>query len=71
MAAMKPFSEQLKQAILTCGKSRYRIAKETGVTEAQLSRFICGHSDLALLTIDKIMPCIGARLTMDAPRKRK
>jgi excisionase family DNA binding protein len=69
--ATKPFSEQLRQAILESGKSRYRIAKETGVTEAQLSRFIRGHSDLALLTLDKIIPCIGARLTTDSKSTRK
>lgn len=72
--AKQPFSEQLRQAVLTCGKSRYRISKQTGVTEAQLSRFVNGHTDVALCTIDKLCECIGARLVMDpptAPRTRK
>jgi plasmid maintenance system antidote protein VapI len=60
--AVKPFSEQLRQAVLHCGKTRYRISKETGITEAQLSRFVNGHADLALSTIDKLADCIGARV---------
>lgn len=70
--AKKPFSEQLRQAILQCDKSRYRIAKETGVTEGQLSLFVNGHCDLKLATADKIMACIGAELTRAAkpPHKR-
>jgi plasmid maintenance system antidote protein VapI len=63
--ASKPFSEQLRQAVLNCGKTRYRISKETGITEAQLSRFVNGHADLALPTIDKLTECIGARLVME------
>lgn len=61
--ASKPFSQQLREAILKGGKSRYRISKETGITEAQLSRFVNGHADLALPTIDKLMNCIGGAAT--------
>lgn len=60
----KPLSEQLREAVLQCGRTRYRISKETGITEAQLSRFVNGHADLALPTIDKLCECIGARLTV-------
>ena len=68
--ASKPFSEQLRQAVLKCGKSRYRISKETGITEAQLSRFVNGHADLALPTIDKLCDCIGARLAVKAAQRK-
>lgn len=68
--ATTPFSEQLRQAVLKCGKTRYRISKETGITEAQLSRFVNGHADLALPTIDKLCECIGARLTLKDSAKR-
>ena len=69
--ATSPFSEQLRQAVLKCGKTRYRISKETGITEAQLSRFVNGHADLALPTIDKLTECIGAQLTMKGAAKHK
>ena len=38
------------------------ISKETGITEAQLSRFVNGHANLALPTLDKLIDCIGGRL---------
>jgi transcriptional regulator with XRE-family HTH domain len=68
--AGKTFSEQLRQAVLSCGKSRYRISKETGITEAQLSRFVNGHANLALSTIDKLTECIGARLAAEGTTQR-
>jgi hypothetical protein len=58
----KPISDQLRYSVLHCGKSRYRISQETGITEAQLSRFVNGHADLALATIDILCECIGAEL---------
>lgn len=36
--------EIIRKEIETCGKSRYRIAEDTGVSEAQLHRFINGGS---------------------------
>jgi len=50
----KPLSEQLRSAILNADVSRYRIAKETGLTEAGLSRFVNRVSGLSLESIDKI-----------------
>ena len=69
--AVKAFSEQLRQAVLHCGKTRYRISKETGITEAQLSRFVNGHADLALSTIDKLADCIAHEWRRNACRHSK
>lgn len=72
--AKEPLSEQLRSAVLNCGVSRYRIAKDTGLTEAQLCRFVSGQIDIKLSTVDRICEYIGARLVLDeipARRKRK
>ena len=61
--ATKPISEQLKDAILAADISRYRISKETGLTEAGLSRFVNGVSGLSLASIDKIGECLGLDIT--------
>ena len=58
MAVLKQLSEQLREAILRSGISRYRIAKDTGISEAQLSRFInrvCGLGQEASDTIGKYL----------------
>jgi DNA-binding phage protein len=63
--AVKALSDQLREAVRRCGKSRYRISQETGITQAQLSRFVNGHADLALATIDKLIECLGLKIKID------
>ena len=68
--AAKPFGDRLREAVLRSGKSRYRISRETGITESQLSRFVNGNAGLNLASIDKLCACIGARLAVAKPVKR-
>jgi plasmid maintenance system antidote protein VapI len=65
----KKLSEQLKSAILNCGQTRYRIAQETGITEATLSKFIHGHHGLSQETVDVLGEYLGLRLVSDSKRK--
>jgi hypothetical protein len=77
MPTKKPISDQLRDAILRCGKTRYRICQETGLNEGVLSRFINTNAGLSMESVDKLCECIGARLVLDAegskvkPPKRK
>jgi len=66
----KPISEQLKAAILNADKSRYRIAKETGLTEAGLSRFVNDVAGLSLDSIDRIGECLGLQIVVEKPKRR-
>lgn len=59
-------SDQLRDAILRCGKTRYRICQETGLNEGVLSRFINTDAGLSMESVDKLCECIGARLVLDA-----
>lgn len=68
---MKPLSEQLRQAVTHSEKTQYRIAKETGILQSTLSRFVRGQCGLGLDAIDKLCECIGARLIVGRIRKRK
>ncbi len=65
--AKKLISDQLREAIERCGKTRYRIHKETGIAQSQLSRFVNDPSvSLSLANIDKLCTCIGAELVLKA-----
>ncbi len=55
-------SEQLRQAIETSQYSRYRIWKETGVSQAALSRFMSGERSLTLDTVDVLADFLGLEL---------
>jgi transcriptional regulator with XRE-family HTH domain len=68
----KLISEQLREAMRNADVSRYRIAKDIGVTEALLSRFMNGITGLGQETIDKIGEYLELRLVgPERPRKPK
>ena len=63
-------SEQLRAALLAAGEAgvtRYRIAKETGVSQAALSRFVHAKQNLDLASVDKLAAYLGMALTTLPP----
>jgi transcriptional regulator with XRE-family HTH domain len=64
-------SDGLRRAIETSGFSRYRIAKETGVSQAALSRFCSGERGLTLDGIDRIAEFLNIRLCSSKAKPRK
>ena len=57
-----PLSEQVRRAIDAAGVTRYRIAKETDVSEATLSRFVRGESGLSLAALDRLAEYLGLEI---------
>lgn len=47
-------TEQIRQAILDCGESRYSISKQTEISEPVLSRFVSGERGMSLKALDKL-----------------
>jgi hypothetical protein len=71
MAAKRTFSEDLRRAIQRSGKSRYRIAQDTGVSEAVLCHFMKGKRGMLLPAIDKLYVYLGLRLAPEGEAKPK
>lgn len=67
----KKLSDQIRQAIETCGKSRYQIAKETGVDAATLCRFMQGQHGLLMDSLDRIAECIGLEVAVKPKRRNR
>lgn len=65
------FSDQIRHAIDHCGMTRYAIFKQTGISQATLSRFMNGHGSLSLDSLDKIAKCIGLGVELDAVKEQK
>lgn len=68
-------SEQVRQALARCGKSRYRISQQSGIPAPTLSRFARGLAGLSLPTLDALAACLGlevrvAKSGRPKPRKR-
>jgi transcriptional regulator with XRE-family HTH domain len=68
MSKSKPQStltDVLRAAIERSGLTRYRIAKETGIPEGNLGRFLRGEMSIRLDKADRIAAYLGLRLTPD------
>jgi transcriptional regulator with XRE-family HTH domain len=58
------FTDQLRAAVEHSGKTRYRIAKETGVSQETLSRFANGkRTGMSMEAIDKLFQNLGLRIS--------
>ena len=59
---MATVSDTIRKAILTANISRYRIARETGLQEAALSRFVNRKRGLSSKSIDLLADYFGYKL---------
>jgi len=60
-------TEQLRQAIETCGESRYAVAKATGIDQSALSRFMSGERGVSMRNLDALGEYLGLELL---PKRR-
>jgi transcriptional regulator with XRE-family HTH domain len=56
-------SDQVRRAVDASGLSRYRIAKEIGVAESTMSRFMAGKGGLSLVNLDALADLLGLDIT--------
>ena len=69
---MTPISQQLRTLIRDSGLSQYRICVETGLDQAQLSKFMRRKAGLSLEIIDSIGKLLDLRLSAGkSPRREK
>ena len=54
--------DALRQAILKDARSRYELARLSGVSQAQLSVFVRGKQTITLSTAAKLAKVLGLRL---------
>ena len=64
--------EQLRQRLMKADVSRYQLARETGISQAMLSRFLRGERHIGLRAAAKLAKALGFELVLKArPRLRK
>jgi transcriptional regulator with XRE-family HTH domain len=61
---MSEIAEQLRRAIERSGMTRYRISQESGISEAVLSRFANGRSDLSLANVEALCEALRLRFML-------
>jgi transcriptional regulator with XRE-family HTH domain len=62
-------SDQIRRAVDASGLSRYRIAKEIGVAESTMSRFMAG-SGLETANLDALADLLGLDITVGKKAKK-
>lgn len=62
--------ETIRKHIKTCGKTRYRIAQDTGVDEATLCRIVAGRP-CSIETANILCEYFGLELFVKKKRKAK
>ena len=70
MGKSKPFTKQLRAALLNADETRYRISKATSISEGNLSRLVHDDASLSMESIDRICEHLGLRLIKDNPKKK-
>ena len=65
----RTMTDVLKAAIEQGGVSRYQIAKDTGILQTSLSRFVRGETSLRLDKADVLAEYLGLELVTKAKRK--
>lgn len=61
-------SDQLREILDAGPMSRYRLSKEAGVDQGQLSRFVLGKGQLTFNTLDRIGTVLGLRFVLEPER---
>jgi hypothetical protein len=64
-------TEQVRQAIDGCGKTRYQISKDTGIDQATLCRFMGGNGGLSNPVLDTLGEYLRLRIVADKPQAKK
>jgi hypothetical protein len=64
----KKLSDQVRDAVATCGKTRYAIFKATGIDQAVLSRFMTGKGGMETGNLDKLADYL--QLNIQKPKRK-
>ena len=64
-------SDQLRQAVLDAGVSRYRIAQDACIDEAALSKFVHGERGLSLDTLDRLAEYLKLEITTRREKRQR
>ena len=61
----------IRKAIESSEVSRYRIAKDTGISQPQLSRLMGGKAGLSIEALERLADYLGLEIIIRAKRQRK
>ena len=70
MMGMARILDAICDAIEASGKTRYRIAKDTGISQPQLSRLMTGECGLSIAALERLAEYLGLEIILRPKRRR-
>ncbi len=70
IAMMAPILDDIRKAIEASGKSRYRISKDTGISEGQLCELMAGTKGLSIEALERLADYLGLEVVARPKRKK-
>ena len=67
---MAPILDDIRKAIKASGKSRYRISKDTGISQGQLSELMAGTKGLSIEALERLADYLKLEIVI-RPKGRK
>jgi len=68
---MSRILDEIRKAIEASDKTRYRLAKETGIDQAQLSRLMSGAGAMSYDNLERLAEALGLEIIIRRQRKRR
>ncbi len=65
---MSTIVDAVREAVSNADVSRYRISRDTGVDQGQLSRFVNGHDGVSFETAERLLDYLGLELVIRRKR---
>lgn len=63
--------DAIREAIEASGKTRYRIAQESGVAESALSRLMSGERGLSIDALERLADALDLEISIRPKRRRR
>jgi len=67
----KKLSDEIREAVAASGMSRYAIAKDLGIAESTMSRFVNGQNGLSMEYLDRLAELLGLHIIVKPSDKRR
>jgi transcriptional regulator with XRE-family HTH domain len=67
---MSKLLDEIREAIRTSDKTRYRLSKETGIPQSQLSRLMTGEKGVSFDAMERLAEALGLEIIL-RPKRRQ
>ncbi|MDP6718039.1 MAG: helix-turn-helix transcriptional regulator [Pirellulaceae bacterium] len=68
---MAPILDDIRKAIDASDTSRYRISKETGISESSLCQLMAGTKGLSIEAVERLAEYLNLEITIRPKRRKK